>query len=147
MISFINTFLAITTAISQGYFGIAFFMTPNLKEQLNRIPLILSLLVFCSFYFCYLISMATMSQSVTDKVSDLKEILIGIKSNGSLLTEKVDAKTLQYSIEDAAKILDRFQGFDCGGFFTLGKPLLTSITATFATYFIILVQFKLSGPS
>lgn len=40
--------------------------------------------------------------------------------------------------------LDAFKGFDCSGFFVLGRPLFTSITATFMTYVIILIQFKLA---
>ena len=40
--------------------------------------------------------------------------------------------------------LSEFQGFDANGYVTLGKPLLTSIFASFITYLIILVQFKIS---
>ena len=40
--------------------------------------------------------------------------------------------------------LQDFKGFDGLGYFTLGKPLLTSITANILTYLIVLIQFKLS---
>ena len=41
-------------------------------------------------------------------------------------------------------ILDSFKGLEANGFFTLGKPLMTSFIANFLTYIVILVQFKLS---
>ena len=40
--------------------------------------------------------------------------------------------------------LAEFKGLDANGYVTLGKPLLTSIFASFITYLIILVQFKIS---
>ena len=40
-----------------------------------------------------------------------------------------------------------FSGFDGLGYFTLGKPLLTSITANILTYLIVLIQFKISENS
>ena len=42
-----------------------------------------------------------------------------------------------------AHLLDSFKGFDCNGFFSLGRPLLTSVTSNFVTYLIILIQFKI----
>lgn len=40
--------------------------------------------------------------------------------------------------------LKDYNGYDGLGYFNLGRPLLTGIMANFATYFIVLVQFKLT---
>ena len=40
----------------------------------------------------------------------------------------------------------KFDGFDANGYFTTGKPLLSSIMANFVTFMIILIQFRLSIP-
>ena len=46
--------------------------------------------------------------------------------------------------EFAIKQMESFQGYNGYGYFTLGKPILTGILANFATYLIILIQFKTS---
>ena len=45
------------------------------------------------------------------------------------------------------KRLEKFEGFDGKNFFTWNKSFMTTIISTFLTYFIILIQFKESGPS
>ena len=40
--------------------------------------------------------------------------------------------------------INNFNGFSACGYFTLGKPLLTTIVANILTFMIIIVQFKLS---
>ena len=57
-------------------------------------------------------------------------------------------------IKEAKQILlnnlSQFQGFHGMGYFKLGKPLLTGMLANFATYLIVLIQFKvteLTSPS
>ena len=52
-------------------------------------------------------------------------------------------------LEDYARTIviskmEKFQGFEAGGFVKLGKPFLSSIFANFITYLIILLQFKIS---
>ena len=49
-----------------------------------------------------------------------------------------------YARTHLINIMTEFQGFDVYGFATLGKPFLSSIFATFMTYLIILIQFKIS---
>ena len=40
--------------------------------------------------------------------------------------------------------IDSFEGFDAYGFFTLGRPHLTSVAANFITFIIVLIQFKMA---
>ena len=42
--------------------------------------------------------------------------------------------------------INSFDGFNASGFFTLGKPNLTSIVANFITFIIVLIQFNQSEP-
>ena len=52
------------------------------------------------------------------------------------INEKLQAITIQQRI-------DSFEGFDAYGFFTLGRPHLTSVVTNFITFFIVLIQFKI----
>ena len=38
-----------------------------------------------------------------------------------------------------------FEGFDANGYFKTGKPLLSSFSANFVTFMIILIQFRNDG--
>ena len=38
--------------------------------------------------------------------------------------------------------LDEFKGFSAYGYFTLNQSLLTGMTTNFATFLVILIQFK-----
>ena len=45
------------------------------------------------------------------------------------------------------RIMDKmnyFNGFDGKGYFVLGKSFLTNLLTLLATYFVILLQFKMS---
>ena len=76
-------------------------------------------------------------------------------SLGFLIASKflfTDQKTF-YSTElierwktTAIERINSFEGFDAAGFFTLGRPNLTSIVANFITFIIMLIQFYQSEP-
>ena len=40
--------------------------------------------------------------------------------------------------------MNRFNGFDGNGYFVLGKSFVLNLKAVLATYFVILLQFKMS---
>ena len=73
------------------------------------------------------------SIEVIDILDDDRIVFISGKSMRAIHGKKI----ILLEIED-------FKGFDCNGFFILGKPLLTSILANFVTYLIILIQFKIT---
>ena len=58
----------------------------------------------------------------------------------AILRSGIDFERKSYIIEE----LQCFQGFDANGFFTLNRPLLTSIISNFTTFIIVLIQFKMS---
>ena len=81
--------------------------------------------------------------------------LEGLKQNVMDFSVNPDRKIIlddQVYSEDYAKQkilynLKRFQGFTGGGYFTLGKSLLSTLFSNFATYLVILIQFKLTESS
>ena len=73
-----------------------------------------------------------LSQEVTDNLRKLKESI---------------AQTSAISFEEKWQVIEKmnsFNGFDGYGYFTLGRSHLTSIVANFTTFFIVLIQFKMS---
>ena len=74
-----------------------------------------------------------LSQRVSDQVVELREQLTNITNSNT---------SIEQSKTKAIQLLHLFHGFDCCGFVTLGRPVLTSILTTVVTYTIILVQFK-----
>ena len=73
-----------------------------------------------------------MSQEVANNLHRLKPNIYKLKSDEK--DELIDK-------------INSFQGFNACGFFTLGKPLLTSIVANFTTFIIVLIQFKMAERS
>ena len=41
-------------------------------------------------------------------------------------------------------LIDGFKGLNCMGYFVLGKPFLTKIVADFISFFLVLLQFRIS---
>ena len=84
------------------------------------------------------------SEEIKLGMLNLKDTLGGlIVSNGVIEIDgrfQSEAYARGYLINKVAE----FQGLDANGYVTLGKPLLTSIFASFITYLIILVQFEIS---
>ena len=84
------------------------------------------------------------SEEIKQGMLNLKDALGGlVVSNGVIEIDgrfQSEAYARGYLINKLAE----FQGLDANGYVTLGKPLLTSIFASFITYLIILVQFKIS---
>ena len=73
-----------------------------------------------------------LSYDVTSNLHELKDCI----SEAEISNEKWQAITIQR--------INSFEGFDAHGFFTLGRPHLTSVVANFITYIIVLIQFKQS---
>ena len=79
-----------------------------------------------------------LSQRVSDQVIELREQLTNLCNSDP---------NIEQSKTKACQLLHLFHGFDCCGYVTLGRPVLTSILTTVLTYTIILVQFKESESS
>lgn len=113
---------------------LSFVLTTDISGQSG-------VLIFTAGYIMYsldllftLIYLNALSHQVTQKVRELQESLLELEVTCSNLSKN--------HLTQVIHLLGLFKGFDCCGFFLLGRPRLTAITATFATYIIILVQFK-----
>ena len=139
--------LILVAAIICTYLMVAFFL--NQKEF--TVPIILNIVGYggiVSLYVRFAYGYCVFTQDIKDDIHGIKRAILDLDINpDDLLTsngQTVRAKHLQKRI---ASGLDEFQGFHGNNYFVLGKPLLTSITANFITYLIILVQFKVSESS
>ena len=116
--------------IFAAYVALTCIITPSEERLWSQITLLPALMST----FIYLYHFNSVSHELTNNVQKLAK---------ALSKSEICFETKFYIIED----LKSFQGFDALGFFTLGKPLLTSIAANFATFIIVLVQFKLTEMS
>ena len=85
------------------------------------------------FMMAYLISLfytlCTLSEKIANNVQDLKLEI----SKRCYQQEKAD---------HILRELDDFKGFDADGYFTVNHSLLTGMATNFATFLVILIQFK-----
>ena len=121
--------IALTTMTLSAYFAISFLFELRGSESfISKIGTLLgstsiiSTVIFINF----------MSHEVSKNLQKLKYYIYELKS---------DRK------DQIIEMINSFQGFDACGFFILGKPLLTSIVASFTTFIIVLIQFKMAEPS
>ena len=110
-----------------AYFAIAFLVDSNVTLNSPRIGMFS--VTFVTIQYVILVNF--LSQEVADNLQGLKFYIYELKSDKKdQIIEKINS----------------FQGFNANGFFTIGKPLLTSITTNFITYMIVLIQFKMAEP-
>ena len=87
----------------------------------------------------YLISMLYMlchnSENVVNCVKKLK------------LKMELDILEKNRGFSPLGSMLEQFQGFDAIGYFVVNHSLFTYMTANFATYLVILIQFRISERS
>ena len=96
----------------------------------EQIIFIVSYVLFGAVQTFSLYNLIMKSHMLIDRVSNLIDAI----------SKTEEEKTTDRILEK----LKRFQGFSAMDFFTLNKPLLTSITANFVTYLIVLIQFRAS---
>ena len=84
------------------------------------------------------------SEEIKHGMLNLKETLGGLVVSNGVIEIDGRFQSEAYSRGYLINKLSEFQGLDANGYVTLGKPLLTSIFASFITYLIILVQFEIS---
>ena len=115
-------FMIMTTLCT--YFVISFFIDLN---EFNSLTLRIIWLLASFLSILYVIYINFLSDEVSNNLNQLKFYIHELKTDEKdRIIEKINS----------------FQGFDACRFFTLGKPLLTSIVANFMTYIIVLIQFK-----
>ena len=86
------------------------------------------------------------SQRVVDELEGLKQKLVDltIDNPDTMISLEDQMYSLSYARQKVLHDLGKFQGYTGGGYFTLGKSLLSTLISNFVTYLIILIQFRLS---
>ena len=84
------------------------------------------------------------SEEIKQIVTKLKNTLGDLEISDGIIQIDGRFHSEAYAREHLTNKMAEFQGFDANGYATLGKPLLTSVFATYITYLIILIQFKMS---
>ena len=119
----------LTTMTLSTYLAISFLFE---FDNGGGLPTKIGTLVGSLFIISTIIYINFMSQEVAKNLHRLKPYIYKLKSD-----EK----------DELIEKITSFQGFNACGFFTLGKPLLTSIVANFTTFIIVLIQFKMAEKS
>ena len=73
----------------------------------------------------------TNSEKVLKKIQTLEEFILDLPFKPN-------------EVDYVLALMARFQGFDGNGFFTLNHSMLSSITATFINYFVIIFSFRMN---
>ena len=131
-------------AIVGTYLMISFFLSQEeftMSISLNFVGLGGFVVLYLRFAYNY----CTVSQDIKETIHGINKALLNLDINPEQIVttngSTIRAKHLQMRI---ASGFEEFQGFHGNHYFVLDKPLLTSISANYATYLIILIQFKVS---
>lgn len=128
----------ILCSIIESYLLVAFFLSQD-GFSLATILLMIGYGFIGSLFLFLIHTYCKTSQIVTDSIIELKHRIIQ-----SHLEEEDNQSNRTKMTKRIVFELEQFHGFHGNGYFVLGKPLVTSIVATFATYLIILIEFKVS---
>ena len=147
--TFSNDFLAISILTvlgitAESYTAISYCFRETVFKDLQESCMFLSLLAYVTAFGMVLATLNNWSEKVLNEVKFLKEKMVEIDKDVTYKELKENGTIINYDKTDVIQVLDSFKGFDCCGYFTMGNPLLASIMATFATYSIILIQFKMA---
>ena len=141
---FMNISLGMLIVIVLVFRSVSFIMS---KDEFTTAVMCFSTgLGFFNISFIYLIITLNITSAYLEKETrDLRESLNNILFPKDFEVyvrgESVSANDAKHMIIENLK---EYKGYDGLGYFNLGRPLLTAIMANFATYFIVLVQFKLT---
>ena len=117
------------------------FSTANIGEPILAMGFFLAWIMIV--YMVVFITEA--SSSVATKTRELSKALMkmSIPEKSYLVIEGkvVCAHQTRAQLQD---LLSNFHGFSGNGFFVLNRPFLSSVVSNFLTYFIILMQFRMS---
>jgi hypothetical protein len=90
-----------------------------------------------------------LAQEVIDGVQKLKDAImdLNIMDDGKIAIIDGKIQPAMHARMQVLHQLNAFQGFNANGYFNVEKPLLTGVSANFATYLIVLIQFKMTEVS
>ena len=142
MISF--SILIMIWIYNGAYHFISILNEPNTYLFVN-IFVCLVWILFCLFL---LLTLNIWSEETSNEIkqlhSHLRNIIVLTEKFMDFEGQRAPLSIVKGRIEEQ---LSEFQGFDGKGYFTLGKSFLKNLLAFCATYFIILIQFKMTEPT
>ena len=105
--------------------------------------------IYLSSISFYLYFINIWSQKVTNQVQELKGQLqkIFIPHDSGVMEFDKHLVPISFVKKYVEEKLEEFHGFDGNGYFILGKSFLKNLLTFIATYFVILMQFRLSQSS
>ena len=119
-----------------------------LNQEEFTAPVILTILGWgatVSLFLWFAYGYCVFTQDIKGDIHGIKVAILDLDIHpDDLWTSNGKTLRIKHWQKRIASGLAEFQGFHGNNYFVLGKPLLTSITANFITYLIILVQFKVS---
>ena len=135
--------------IQTAYMTIDYFLS---HADFTSIGVILVFIGYIAFVveFAYVVWIFNRdSEHLCNQFKQLKNTLNGIyiEDHEFVFGEGGQLQDARFARNLLVNEFQDFRGFDGLGYFTLGKPLLTSITANILTYLIVLIQFKISENS
>lgn len=136
----------IISADLAGLICVAFKILTFIIGSLTFDPLfIIGYVGFAAILIDFLHFFNYLSQNLVDEMEELRLKLVNlcIPNDNMVLIEGNPVKA-KHGRRQILENFSSFKGFEAMGFFQLGSPLLTSISANFLTYLIILVQFGTS---
>ena len=146
IIFWLFTLILVATIICT-YLMVAYF----LNQEAFTVANILTILGYggmISLYVRFAYGYCVFTQDIKGDIHGIKVAILDLDIHpDDLWTSNGKTLRVQHWQKRIAFGLGEFQGFHGNNYFVLGKPLLTSITANFITYLIILVQFKVSESS
>ena len=129
---FWTTSLLFLASIINAYMALAqAFRLSNNKLELGSMILMMGQNFCCCFNTYLIFILGDTSERMLLSVQELK-----------LSVQDVYYQTNK--AECIISMIEEFQGFDANGYFTLNHSMLTGMTANFATFLVILVQFNQS---
>ena len=146
----ILTFVLLFGTITSAYRGVSIFFVDITKWEWHVLFAVTGFTIYASLSAFALYTVTSVAQSVIDSNQSLIEAVTNISDiNGSNVTHIIEIEdnrkcTFYLGRDQVLSHLKSFKGYDAMGFFVMKKSMLTGIFANFVTYFIILMQFRVT---
>ena len=135
----------LVTLICLTYNAISITYSSNNAQDWSQALISIGYMLMCALTFDTLWFLNEISWRISVKIKQLHSTIMELNIDKQALIHYNDQERPALQIRaQLAYCLEDFKGFSGNGFFLLGRPFLSSLTSSFLTYIIILIQFRLS---
>ena len=92
----------------------------------------------------FVLTMNLGSHMMKENVQDLSNVIRQTNFAEGMVPWNGSFESVSFVKKIVVEELQEFEGFDCDGYFTLGKAFISNVVTNFLTYLIILIQTKLT---